>query len=58
VRSKVKSKPTSTRYTVKKGDSLSAVASRTGTSVTALKKANGISGSTIRPGQSLRIPKK
>jgi LysM repeat protein len=54
---KAKPKPTSARYTVRRGDSLSAVASRTGSSVTAIKKANGISGSVIRPGQSLKIPK-
>ncbi|NJM38380.1 MAG: LysM peptidoglycan-binding domain-containing protein [Akkermansiaceae bacterium] len=56
-KTKTKAKPTSTRYTVRRGDSLSAVASRTGSSVSAIKKANGISGSVIRPGQSLKIPK-
>ena len=54
----VKAKPKSTRYVVKKGDSLSAIASRTGSSVSAIKSANGISGTLIRPGQSLTIPKK
>jgi len=54
----VKVKPKTIRYTVKKGDSLSAIASRNGTSVTALRRANGISGSLIRPGQSLTIPRK
>lgn len=54
----VKVTPKSTRYVVKKGDSLSAIASRTGSSVTAIRKANGISGSMIRPGQSLTIPRK
>lgn len=54
---KSKPKPKTVRYTVKKGDSLSTVASRNGTSVTALRKANGLSGSVIRPGQSLSIPK-
>lgn len=53
----VKVKPKTIRYTVKKGDSLSVIAGRNGTSVTALRKANGISGSLIRPGQSLIIPK-
>jgi LysM repeat protein len=54
----VKVKPKVIRYTVKKGDSLSTIASRNGTSVSALKSANGISGTMIRPGQSLTIPKR
>jgi LysM repeat protein len=57
-KAKVKPKPKSVRYVVKKGDSLSAIASRNGTSVSAIKSANGISGTVIRPGQSLTIPKK
>lgn len=55
---KPKPKPKTVRYTVKKGDSLSVIASRNGTSVSALRRANGISGSLIRPGQSLVIPKR
>jgi len=55
---KAKPKPKSVRYVVKKGDSLSSIASRNGTSVSALKSANGISGTLIRPGQSLTIPKR
>lgn len=55
---KAKPKPKSTRYVVKKGDSLSVIASRTGSSVSAIKSANGISGTLIRPGQSLVIPKR
>ncbi|MDA5398390.1 peptidoglycan DD-metalloendopeptidase family protein [Hoeflea prorocentri] len=43
-------------YTVKAGDSLSAIASRTGMSVSALKTANGLSDSKIRIGQVLRVP--
>lgn len=54
----VKVKPKSVRYTVKKGDSLSSIASRNGTSVSSLRSANGLSGSMIRPGQTLTIPKK
>jgi len=57
VKPKVKPKPKTTRVVVKKGDTLSAIASRNGTSVGALQRANGISGSVIRPGQSLVIPK-
>lgn len=51
-------KPKTTRYVVKSGDSLSKIASRTGSSVSALQRANSISGTLIRPGQSLVIPKK
>lgn len=58
VKAKPKPKPKSTRYVVKKGDSLSAIASRTGASVSAIKSENGISGTMIRPGQSLVIPKR
>lgn len=54
----VKVKPKSVRYTVRKGDSLSAIASRTGSSVSAIRSANGISGTLIRPGQVLTIPKR
>jgi len=44
------------RYTVKRGDTLSGIASRHRTTVAALRRANGISGDLIRPGQVLRIP--
>lgn len=54
---KVKPKPAPKRYVVKAGDSLSAIASRNGTSVSALQRANGVKGTLIRPGQSLVIPK-
>lgn len=53
-----KPKPKSSRYVVKKGDSLSAIASRNGSSVSAIQRANSISGTMIRPGQSLVIPKR
>jgi LysM repeat protein len=58
VKAKPKPKPKAVKYVVKSGDSLSAIASRTGSSVSAIQKANGISGTLIRPGQSLTIPKK
>lgn len=54
---KPKPKPTATRYVVRKGDSLYAIAKRYGTSVTALQRANRISGTMIRPGQALTVPK-
>ena len=44
------------RYTVKRGDTLSAIARRHSTTVAGLRRANGISGDLIRPGQVLRIP--
>jgi peptidoglycan endopeptidase LytF len=55
---KAKPKATSSRYTVKKGDTLSTIASRNGTTVSAIKSANRISGSMIRDGQTLVIPKR
>lgn len=54
---KPKPKPNYTVYTVKKGDTLSAIASRNGSSVSAIQRANGISGSLIRPGQRLKVPR-
>jgi LysM repeat protein len=55
---KPKPQPTVTRYTVKKGDTLSGIASRYGSSVSGIQRANGISGSLIRPGQVLKVPKR
>jgi LysM repeat protein len=55
---KPKPAPKKTRYVVKKGDSLSAISSRTGASVSAIRKENGMSGTMIHPGQSLVIPKR
>ena len=43
-------------YVVQSGDTLSAIASRNGTTVAALQAANGITGSNIRLGQKLTIP--
>lgn len=45
------------KYTVKKGDNLSRIASRHSVSLAALRRANGISGDLIRPGQVLTIPR-
>ena len=47
--------PTSS-YTVVKGDSLSVIAHKHGTTVTAIKNANKLSGDVIRVGQKLTIP--
>lgn len=43
-------------YTVRNGDTLSKIASRYGTTVSKIQKANGI-GSKIRAGQKLKIPR-
>ena len=57
-----KSKATKARYKiykVRRGDSLAKIAKRHGTSVAALKRANGLKGRNpkLRPGQRLKIPK-
>ncbi|HSH41417.1 MAG TPA: LysM peptidoglycan-binding domain-containing protein [Arenicellales bacterium] len=44
------------RYTVRRGDTLIRIARRHGVSVSALRSANGLRGSMIRAGQTLRIP--
>jgi hypothetical protein len=54
---KPKPKPKLVKYTVKKGDSLGRIASRHSVGLGALRRANGISGDLIRPGQVLTIPK-
>jgi LysM repeat protein len=43
-------------YTVVKGDTLSRIASRNGTTAEAIKKANGMSSDTVVLGTRLRIP--
>lgn len=43
-------------YIVRRGDSLIAIAERTGTTVPQLRVANGISGDLIRVGQTLNVP--
>lgn len=54
---KPKPKPKSTYHSVRKGDTLYGLAKRYGTSVSAIQRANGISGSTIRIGQRVKIPR-
>jgi membrane-bound lytic murein transglycosylase D len=44
------------RYKVKRGDSLGKIAGKYGTSVSKIKRANGLKSSTIRVGQRLKIP--
>jgi LysM repeat protein len=43
-------------HKVVSGDTLFAIANRHDTSVADLKRVNGLTGDSIRPGQSLRIP--
>ena len=43
-------------YKVRSGDTLSEIASRNRTTVSKIKKANGLRSNTIRPGQVLKIP--
>ncbi len=45
------------KYTVKRGDNLSRIASRHSVTLAALRRSNGISGDLIRPGQVLTIPR-
>lgn len=47
---------TATEYVVRRGDSLSAIATRTGVSVNQLRAANGMSGDLLQVGQKLQIP--
>lgn len=46
----------STSYTVQQGDTLSAIASRFGSTVQAIQTANGLVNTTIYPGQRLTVP--
>lgn len=46
----------STMYTVRRGDSLTRIASQRGTTVEALRHHNGLRNDTIQPGQTLVIP--
>ena len=52
-----KSAPKARTYTVKKGDALGAIARRNGTSVKALKRANGLKSDLIHINQKLTIPR-
>lgn len=45
-----------TGYTVRRGDSLSRIATRFGVSVEAIRKMNGLRSTVIHPGQRLTIP--
>lgn len=47
---------TSPRYVVRRGDTLSQIAARTGVPVSKLRAANGLRGNLINAGQKLKIP--
>jgi peptidoglycan endopeptidase LytE len=49
--------PTYRTYKVKSGDSLSTIAAKFHTTVSKIKKANGLRSDLIRIGQVLKIPK-
>ncbi|MCA1770822.1 MAG: transglycosylase SLT domain-containing protein [Halomonas sp.] len=46
-----------TRYVVQSGDSLSAIASRQGVSVSQIRQVNGLNGDMLQPGQVLDLPR-
>jgi LysM repeat protein len=51
-------KKAKTSYTVKSGDSLSAIAAKTGVDVGALQEANpDVDASALHPGQKLKLPR-
>lgn len=45
-----------TTIVVQRGDTLETIAKRHGVTISQIKRANGLSGSTIRAGQRLRVP--
>ena len=54
--SAARSFPASFGYTVRKGDSLSAIAARWGSTVAAIKSASGLKSDVIRVGQVITVP--
>ncbi len=49
-------KPSILVYKVRSGDNLSVIAQRCGTTVSAIRRASGIKGSTIYAGQTIKVP--
>ncbi len=54
---KPKPKPSFVRHKVRRGDTLTGLARRYGTTISKIKAANGIRGSVIMLGQNLKIPR-
>jgi LysM repeat protein len=54
---KPKPKPSFAYHKVRRGDTLSALSRRYSTSISSIQRANGISGTVIRLGETLKIPK-
>lgn len=54
----VKVTPSYRNHTVAKGDTLYGLSRKYGVSVSAIQKANGLSGTNIRQGATLKIPRK
>ncbi len=50
-------KPVTVRHTVKRGDTLTGLARKYGSSVSKIQRANNLRGTVIRLGQTLTIPK-
>jgi membrane-bound lytic murein transglycosylase D len=50
--------PPTVAHRVQAGDSLDKLARRYGTTVSAIQQANRLRGTTIRVGQTLRIPRR
>jgi membrane-bound lytic murein transglycosylase D len=48
--------PSDAAHTVRDGETLWGIARQHGVEISAIQEANGLSGATIRPGQSLKIP--
>ncbi|HYF33944.1 MAG TPA: LysM peptidoglycan-binding domain-containing protein [Prosthecobacter sp.] len=57
VKSSSSSKGKGGSYTIKSGDTLSAIARKNNTTVAKLKAANGLSSDMIRAGKTLKIPR-
>lgn len=58
-KSKKKAEPATPKsHSVKSGENLTTIAKKYGTTVSELKKANGMEGDNLRPGQELKLPGK
>lgn len=56
-KSQTKKKTTPKTHSVKSGENLTTIAKKYGTTVSALKKANGLKGDQLHPGDKLKLPK-